>query len=61
MSKQIKTEQALSTEVARLESLNDQVMTELTYINGLLLAVGFSKGIESLKESAEDMLEDNEG
>jgi len=60
MNKQIKTEQTLQTEVARLESRNDQVMTELTYINELLFAVGFSKGIESLKAAAQDLLEDNQ-
>jgi len=61
MSRKIKTEQALSTEVARLESLNDQVMTELTYINDLLFAVGFTDGIKSLKAAAQDLLDDNEG
>lgn len=47
----------LEKEIARLESLNDQLETELTYIDRLLKLSGFSRGLESLKEVALEMIE----
>ncbi len=47
----------LEKEIARLESLNDQLMTEISYINELLKLSGFSRGLESLKEVAIEMIE----
>ena len=60
MSRELKNEQALLTEIAQLESVNDQVVAELTYINNLLYAVGFTKGIQSLKDAAQELLEDDQ-
>jgi hypothetical protein len=48
----------LEKEIARLESMNDQLTTELTYIDELLKLSGFSRGIESLREVALEMLEE---
>jgi hypothetical protein len=44
--------------VARLESIHDQLEAELAYVNGLLQAVGFSQGIDSVKAIAKEVIED---
>lgn len=43
--------------VAALESRFDQLETELTQLNLLLKKVGFPDGIATLKESAQEILE----
>jgi len=50
-------QQQLKREIARLESINDQLQTEISYIDDLLRLSGFSRGIESLKEVAREMIE----
>jgi hypothetical protein len=47
----------LEKEIARLESMNDQLLTEISYIDELLKLSGFSRGLESLKEVAIEMIE----
>jgi len=47
----------LKAEIARLESINDQIETEISYIDNLLRLSGFSRGIESLREVAIEMIE----
>lgn len=42
--------------VAKLESQTDHLEAELTYLNRLLFDVGFPKGIETLKITAEELL-----
>lgn len=37
-------------EIAKLESINDQLITELTHIDEMLKNVGYSEGIVSLRE-----------
>lgn len=44
-------------EISRLESVNDHLKTEITYIDHLLRLSGFSRGLESLKEVAIEMIE----
>jgi len=46
----------LRTRVATLESQVDLLEAELTYLNGLLVEVGFPEGIETLKATAEELL-----
>ncbi len=41
--------------LAYLESLHDQLLTELTYLDALMRQVGFAGGIESFKETAMEM------
>ncbi|NGX58440.1 MAG: hypothetical protein K940chlam3_01347 [Chlamydiae bacterium] len=48
---------ALELEISRLESINDHLKTEITYIDDLLRLSGFSRGLESLKEVAMEMIE----
>jgi len=51
-------EQKIMHEIAHLESLNDMLFTEIKYLDKLLRLSGFPNGLESLKSTAEDMLED---
>lgn len=47
----------LTSKVAALESQIDLMQTELIYLNSMLIGVGFSKGIVTLKESMREMME----
>ncbi|GAB4233908.1 MAG: hypothetical protein Tsb0021_13030 [Chlamydiales bacterium] len=44
-------------DIAHLETVNDQLFTELSEINRLLKMSGFPLGLESLKQTAEEILE----
>jgi len=50
-------QQQIQSEIARLESINDQLETEISYIDELLRISGFTRGIESLREVAIEMIE----
>ncbi len=52
-------EEQLMHRLAQLESMNDQLLTEVEEIDRLLHNTGFPRGIESAKEVAEEMLEEN--
>jgi len=49
-------QQDLMRKVACLETREDHLVTELEYINDLLMQVGFERGVETLKAAAEAML-----
>lgn len=51
----------LEKRLAYLESLHDQLVTELTYLDGLMRQVGFAGGIESFKETALEMYHKEQG
>ena len=42
--------------LAGLQSRIDHLETELSYLNELLLKCGFDKGIQTLKETAEELV-----
>ena len=46
----------LEKKIAGLEFVNDQLETELSYINELLKSVGFPRGLTSAKEVALELL-----
>lgn len=62
MNKKAKLE--LNTElhkkIAELESLNDQLITELRNLEDLLKRVGFDSGLDTLKKAALEVLEDSQ-
>lgn len=43
--------------LARLEFIHDQLEAEIQYINNLLKSVGFPNGIDSAKEVAFELIE----
>ena len=44
--------------IAYLEFVNDQIISELRYVDKLLRQTGFIEGLKSLKEAAEEVLEE---
>lgn len=46
--------------IARLESINDQLITELEYIDTLLHAVGFPEGLKTIKTVAQEVLDEDQ-
>ncbi len=46
------TKEELLKKIARLEFANDQLTSELAYIDQLMRLVGFTDGLESLKATA---------
>jgi hypothetical protein len=50
----------IQQKIARLEFIHDQLETELVYVDELLKSVGFPRGLESAKEVAEELLEQNQ-
>jgi hypothetical protein len=51
------TTKDLLKEVARLESLNDYLLTELGYVDHLMRLVGFAGGLETIKLTAQELYE----
>ncbi len=54
------TNQEQNRKIAELEFINDQLTSELSYIQNLLVSIGFSEGLTSLKEAAQEMLQEIE-
>ncbi len=50
-------DKGMSDRLAQLESLNDQLVAELRYLDQLARAVGFENGLETLKEAALEILD----
>lgn len=51
------TKKALEKKLAKLESIHDQLVTELGYVDRLMQLVGFSGGIVALKATAQELYE----
>lgn len=47
----------LEKKIARLESINDHLLTELGYLDNLMRLVGFSNGLETVKLTARELYE----
>jgi len=48
----------LEHKLAVLESVNDQLVTELTYVDELMKSIGFTYGIESVKGVAQEIIKE---
>lgn len=46
--------------IAYLEFVNDQLLSEIHYIDELLRQVGFADGLSSVKNAAEEVSDDEE-
>jgi hypothetical protein len=58
------TKKQMMRKVAYLEFVNDQLLSELRYVDKLLQVVGFPQGLETVKSAAHEVLafdEDWEG
>lgn len=49
------TKKALEKKLAKLESIHDQLITELNYVDRLMQLVGFAGGIAALKSTAHEL------
>ena len=47
----------LQRKIAKLESLYDQLQSEMNYLDNLLKEVGFEEGLKTLKEAAIELKE----
>ncbi|KAG6559053.1 hypothetical protein RHABOEDO_000513 [Candidatus Rhabdochlamydia oedothoracis] len=47
----------LLKKISELESVNDQLQTELRYLDILLKEIGFVEGLKTLKFAAKEMIE----
>lgn len=50
------TKAQLQKKIAMLESLNDQLSTEVCYVDHLMRLIGFAGGIETVKATAKEII-----
>ncbi|WP_201456510.1 hypothetical protein [Chlamydia sp. 17-3921] len=50
----------IQQQLARLEFINDQLRTELEYVNELLCTLGFPEGVSTIKAIAQEVLSDED-
>jgi hypothetical protein len=51
------TKSQLLKKIAVLESVNDQLSTEVSYVDQLMRLVGFADGLETVKVTAQEIVE----
>lgn len=51
------TKSQLLKKIAALESINDQLATEVNYVDHLMRLVGFSEGLLTVKAIAKEIIE----
>lgn len=49
------TKTELERKVAGLESINDQLLSELSYVDQLMRDIGFTNGLATIKATAEEL------
>lgn len=49
----------LIKKISQLETFNDQLLTELEYLDALAKQIGFEEGLSSLKSAALEILKEN--
>lgn len=54
------TKAELEKKIARLESINDQLMSEVKYVDHLMRLIGFTEGLATVKATAAEMIENGE-
>lgn len=51
------TKEQMLKKISELESINDQLQTEIRFLDKLLRQVGFDEGLKTLKFAAQELLE----
>lgn len=51
------TKTQLLKKIALLESVNDQLSTEVVYVDHLMRLIGFSEGLMTVKATAQEILD----
>jgi len=49
---------ALEAKIAYLEFVNDQLLSEIEYVDQLLKLIGFPEGLATIKEAAQEVIEE---
>jgi hypothetical protein len=49
----------LQKKISELESVNDQLVAEIRYLDSLLREVGFEEGLKTLKYAALELIEED--
>ncbi len=49
----------LERKISELESINDQLQTEIRYLDQILREVGFEEGLTTLKNAAQELIEED--
>jgi len=49
--------EALLKRISELESMNDQLLSEIRYLDELMREIGFDEGLKTLKTAAQEILE----
>lgn len=52
------TKKELEKKIAYLEFINDQISTELKYVDKLLKLIGFPEGLETLKSASQELIQE---
>jgi hypothetical protein len=60
MRRKIMNENELIKKIARLESMNDQLVSELRYLDTISRELGFQEGLKTLKAAARELLEEQQ-
>lgn len=50
------TKTQLERKIALLESINDQLVTEVDYVDKLMRLIGFSDGLRTIKSTAQELI-----
>lgn len=50
----------LIKKIARLESINDQLVAEISYLDDITKKLGFAEGLKTLKAAALELLDEQE-
>lgn len=56
MEKDLEKEKLIKR-ISELESINDQLASELRFLDDLLRKVGFEEGLKTLKSAAEELIQ----
>lgn len=48
----------LEQKIAYLEFVNDQLLSEIQYVDQLLKLIGFPDGLETIKSAAQEVIEE---
>lgn len=51
------TKAQMMKKIAYLESVNDQLVTEVSYVDQLMRLIGFSTGLAGVKATAQEILD----
>jgi len=51
--------QELLKRISELESVNDQLLSEIRYLDEILRELGFAEGLKTLKEAAQEILDED--